>query len=114
LVLVPGAADTCVGGIRRMDIVLADVANLYGAEVHLSFDKDRLQAVDEMGEAATQVISGPFLDPAQGLLGANAVDNEFGLIDYAVSLKNPAPPAFGTGVLGTVYFKAVATGRSEV
>jgi hypothetical protein len=97
-----------------MDIVVADVANLYGAEVHLLFDRDRLKAEDENGEDATAVEPGPFLDPARGLVGANYVDNEFGLVDYAVSLRDPAAPAFGTGVLGTVLFRATATGRAEV
>jgi hypothetical protein len=114
VLLVPGAAELCVGAVRPMDIVVADVANLYGAEVHLLFDKDRLAAVDENGADATAVEPGPFLDPAQGLVGANYVDNEFGLIDYAISLRDPAPPAFGTGVLGTVTFRATAAGRAEV
>jgi hypothetical protein len=114
VLLVPGVTNVCRGGTQRMDIVLADVANLYGAELHLSFDKARLKAVDENGEPATQVLAGPMLDPRRGLVGANAVDNAFGLIDYAVSLKDPALPAFGTGRLGRVYFEAVAEGRAEI
>jgi len=114
LALVPGHADLCVGGLRRMDIVLADVANVYAAEVHLAFDKDRLEAVDESGRAATQITPGAFLDPAKGILAANAVDNEYGLIDYAVTLRDPAEPAFGTGVLGSVWFKPRAAGEAKV
>jgi hypothetical protein len=104
----------CENKIFRMDIVVADVADLYGAEVHATFDPALLEAVDELGNPVYEVVPGPFLDPDNGLIGMNSVDNGGGYIDYAISLRDPAPSAFGGGILATVYFRGKATGSAAV
>jgi hypothetical protein len=110
----PPEGNICLDKIFRLDIVIADVANLYGAEVHLTFDSARLEVVDAAGNPTYEIVPGPFLDPTQGLIGMNSADNVGGYIDYAISLRDPAPPAFGTGVLATVYFRPKATGTTTV
>lgn len=112
VVLDPVGGSFCQGKILRLNTVIADVANLYGAEVHMQYDTSRLEVVDEAGNPAYEVVPGPFLDPASGLIGLNAAGG--GYIDYAISLKDPALPAFGGGVLATVYFRATGTGRADV
>jgi hypothetical protein len=114
LLLVPPEASFCTDDVFRMDIVVSDVANLYGAEVYLTFDPTMLEVVDASGDPTFEIEPGPFLDPALGLVGLNSADNVGGFIDYAVSLRDPAPPAFGTGVLATVYFRPKATGTTTV
>jgi len=110
----PPEGPVCLDDIFRMDIVVSDVANLYGAEVYLTFDPAMLEVVDAAGDPAFEIEPGPFLDPAQGILGLNSADNVGGFIDYAVSLKDPATPAFDFGVLATVYFRPKATGTTTV
>ncbi len=83
VLLVPPEADFCTDDIFRMDIVVSDVANLYGAEVHLSFDPALLEVVDAAGNSTFEIGPGPFLDPAQGILGLNSAANVGGFIDYA-------------------------------
>ena len=114
VILDPVGGSFCQDKVFRMDIVVADVADLYGAEVHATFDPTRLEAVDQQGSPVYEVEPGPLLDPANGLIGANSVDNSGGYIDYAISLKDPASSAFGGGVLATVYFRAKATGSATV
>ena len=114
VILDPVGGSFCQSKIFRMDIVLADVADLYGAEVHATFDPALLEAVDAQGTPVYEVVPGPFLDPDNGLIGVNSVDNAGGYIDYAISLRDPAPSAFGGGVLATVYFRGKATGSAAV
>ena len=112
VVLDPASGSFCQEKTFRMDIVVADVADLYGAEVHAHYDPALLEVVDEQGNPAYALVPGPFLDPANGLIGMNSAGG--GYLDYAVSLKDPAPSAFGGGVLATVYFRAKAAGSAAV
>jgi hypothetical protein len=114
VILDPVGGSVCENKIFRLDIVVADVADLYGAEVHATFDPALLEAVDEQGTPVYEVVPGPFLDPDNGLIGVNSVDNAGGYIDYAISLRDPEPSAFGGGVLATVYFRGKATGSAAV
>ncbi|MFQ5459155.1 MAG: hypothetical protein ACE5EL_00010 [Anaerolineae bacterium] len=114
VLVLPVPAASCQGDVLRSDIVVADVANLYGAEVHLSFPPDLVEAVDDNNAPTQQLTPGDFLDPSQGLVGANFVDNALGLIDYAVSLRDPAAAAFGSGVLASVYFRTEAVGNVDI
>jgi len=114
VILHPAQGTFCDDSIFRMDIVIADVADLYGAEIHAQFDPDALEAVDEYGEPIYELTPGPLLDPADGLIGVNSVDNVGGYIDYAISLRDPAPSAYGGGVLATLYFQAEGTGNTAV
>jgi hypothetical protein len=114
VILNPVTGTFCDDKIFKMEIVVADVADLYGAEIHAQFDPAMLEAVDEYGDPVTELEPGSFLDPANGLIGVNSVDNVGGYIDYAISLRDPAPSAFGGGILASVYFRAKGTGNAVV
>jgi hypothetical protein len=60
-----------------------------------------------------QVRPGEFLDPAQGFVAANEVDNETGEILYGITLLSPASPANGSDALVWIDFVALTVGRSE-
>jgi hypothetical protein len=92
------------------------LSNLYAAEAHLSFDKERLQVVDPAsGQPANHIQPGALLTPsdAAGLV-KNQADNSAGTIDYAVTLTHPDVPVPGSGTLATISFKAVAQGTATV
>jgi hypothetical protein len=114
VVLSPATGAYCSDKVFRMDIVVADVVDLYGAEVHAQFNPSMLEAVDEQGNPVYEVVPGSLLDPANGLIGINSVDNVGGYIDYAISLMDPAQSVSGGGILATVYFRAKTTGSTTV
>ncbi len=116
VVLDPPRKGACNSSVVPLDIVVSDVANLYGAEVHLSFDPQHLEVVDATRAVTSVITPGPFPDPGEGrrLVAQNHVDNAQGTIDYAVTLLHPAPAAFGDGVLARVLFRVKQGGITPV
>ncbi len=94
-------------------ISLSGVDDLYGAEVHLTFDAELLQAIDmETDSEGVQVAKGDLL--AVDYVVINRVDNAAGAIDYAVSQMPPSEGVSGTGTLMRVRFRTVAAGTAGV
>ena len=88
---------------------------IYGAESHFIFDPDLLEVVDaDEAIPGVQLLSGHFLNPEQGFILQNQADNETGVIDYALTLLNPAPPAEGSGLFFTITFRAKAAGAADL
>jgi|GEM_PF-5867588 len=112
----PPRKGACKSSVVPMDITVSDVNNLYGAEVHLSFDPTKLEVVDANRAVTDVIIPGPFPDPGEGrrLVAQNFADNTNGTIDYAVTLLHPAPAAFGDGVLARILFHVKEPGPSAV
>ena len=112
----PPRTGACKSSVVPVDITVSDVNNLYGAEVHLSFDPAKLEVVDATRAVTDVIIPGPFPDPGEGqrLIAQNYADNTAGTIDYAVTLLHPAPAAFGEGVLARILFHVKEPGASVV
>ena len=96
-----------------VQIWINDVADLYGADVRLTFDPALVEVVDADGGASgVQIADGGFL---QNIFTAvNEADNTLGTIEYAVTQLNPQPPANGSGVLAVITFRAKAVGSSPL
>ena len=76
-----------------VDIVLDDVVDLYGAEVHLTFDPAVLQVQDADSNApGEQIAPGEEFSKGRGFVALNRFDNQRGTIDLAATLVNPAEP----------------------
>jgi hypothetical protein len=98
-----------------VDIRIEDVAGLYGAEFKLSYDPTKLEVQDaDLERPGIQIQPGTFPDPSQGFPGQNSVDEETGMIEYAVTLIHPAPPLDGSGVLARITFQAIGSGESPL
>jgi len=111
----PPSQEIDLGETATVDIRIEDVDGLYGAEVELSYDPTRLEVQDaDLERPGIQIQPGTFPDPSQGFAGQNSVDEEAGIIKYAVTLKRPAPPVNGSGVLATITFRAIREGESRL
>lgn len=101
----PQATQLRVGDTTTVDLMLTDVAGLYGAEIHLRFDPEALQVVDAAPDTdGIQLEPGTF--PAPDFVVQNVADNGTGTIDYAVTQLPPSKPGEGSGVIARITFKA--------
>lgn len=113
--VVPASQYLTVGGVTTVDIRIEDVANLYGADVRLSFDPAKLQVQDADPTASgIQIQAGTFPHPSQGYIVQNTADNAAGTMTYAIALLAPAAPVSGNGVLAKITFQAVGEGTSSI
>lgn len=98
-----------------VDIVIENVARLYGVEVHLVFDPAVLQVQDaDPNMPGEQIAPGSPFRQGSSFVPLNRVDNKAGTIDFAVALLNPAPPLQGRVVVATFHVTAVKAGVAEV
>lgn len=96
-----------------ISIRVEGVQDLYGVEFHLAFDPDVVEVVDaDTSKPGVQIQPGDWLQDI--FIAVNAADNATGKIDYAVTLLNPAPPVSGSGIVGTITFKAKSDGVSSL
>jgi len=101
----PAAQSVEAGQQATVQVMIEDVSNLYGAEVHLSFDPTLLNV--------SSITPGAFPDPASGSVVSD-YDNAAGTVYYAITLLAPAPAVDGSGVLCDVTFNALTEGISPV
>ena len=113
VVIKPPSGEVAVGATTTVDIYIEDVTNLYGAEVHLTFDPALLEVADaDPGMAGVQIQAGTFLNPY--FPAQNIVDQAAGKIDFAISQGPNDQPVSGSGVLATVTFQGKAAGTSAI
>ena len=112
----PPSQSVDVNQTVTVEIKVDSVTNLYGVDVRLTFDAAKLEALDADGNAANgvQIAPGSFLDPAQGFLAQNVVDNATGKVQYVFALMAPATARSGTGVLASITFRAKAEGNALI
>ena len=101
----PAAAATPVGGTITLNTnINTGVNKVIGTELYIKYNPSIL-------EATNIVPGGFFLNPEESY---KTIDNNQGLITYALHLPTSAFPKTGTGVLAKVTFKAKAVGSSTV
>jgi LysM repeat protein len=109
----PATSEVAVGSTTTVDIRIENVADMYGAEVHLNFDPALLEVVDADADMdGVQIQSGAFLSP--DFVAQNNVDQAAGQINYAIAQMSPNQPVSGSGVLATVTFRGEVAGTSVV
>ncbi len=97
----------------EVPVIVGNVADLYAVDVEIRFDPAVLQVEDASpNQEGTQVGLGTFLDA--GLILYNQVDNDQGLIRFAMTQVNPSEPKSGEGVLLVLYFVAQSEGDSTL
>lgn len=102
----PEATQLKVGDTTTVDLVLADVRGLYGAEIHLRFDPEALRVIDAAPDTdGVQLEPGTL--PAPDFVVQNEADNDTGSIDYAVTQLPPSKPGEGSGVIARITFQAI-------
>jgi hypothetical protein len=104
-----------VGETAAMEVRVKGAPEIYGADVHLTFDPAILEVLGADGEASEpKLIPGEFIAFEKSFVLQNSVDNEAGTIDYALALLNPAPAVDGDGLLLSVLFLAKAEGETTI
>jgi hypothetical protein len=103
-----------IGAPVSFTIFLEDVADLYGADVRLSFDPAIVQVVDaNPGKGGTQI---EMLDEFLSLdyILRDRADNVAGTIWYANTQVNPSPPVAGSGALARVTLQPLTAGSFDM
>lgn len=113
---VPSTTTPKVGDTVNVDIRIENVSNMYGAEVHVAFDRTRLEVLDDdPAQAGIQILPGSFFpksDPSYVVV--NQADNAAGTIDFAITLLAPESPLNGSGTLATIRFAANTEGTAAL
>jgi LysM repeat protein len=113
VVIDPPSREVAVGATTTVDIRIENVSDLFGAEVHLTFDPALLEGVDaDAGTTGVQIQPGGF--PSPDFTAQNQVDQAAGKIDFAISQMAPHGAVSGSGVLATITFKGKAVGTSPI
>lgn len=97
----------------EVPVIVRDVVELYAVDIEIRFDPAVLQVQDAApNQTGIQVGLGTFLDA--GLILYNQVDNDEGLIRFAMTQVNPSEPKSGEGIVLVLYFAAQAEGDSAL
>jgi hypothetical protein len=107
----PPSLQVGLGASAEVAVEVVDVQELYGFELQLVFDPHVIVVVDaDPGRDGIQVRPGDFLDP--GFIAVNRVDNESGVIEFAMTQLNPSEPASGSGRLVNFLVRGMRAGAS--
>jgi hypothetical protein len=111
--VVPEDADIKSGETTQIAVNIRQVENLYGVEVHINFDADRLVVIDaDPEEGGVQVMPGHF--PQPDFIAQNQVDGTSGTLDYAVAQMPPHEAVNGDGTLFTFDVQGKAPGEADI
>jgi hypothetical protein len=92
----------------EVELVVQDAAELYGVDVVLAYDTDRLELVDQDdAEPGTQIRPGAMWTEHESFIARNASDTDRGEIRFAASLVRPEEPLAGTARVATVTFRVL-------
>jgi len=109
----PATLELAPGEEGMLHVRVENVAQLVGAEVHLTFDPVLLEVVDaDPASEGAQVSHGDFLSP--DFVVQNVADPAAGTVDYAIVCIPVSKAVSGSGVLTHVAFRALAEGETRV
>ncbi|MCS7261144.1 MAG: hypothetical protein NZ765_10245 [Anaerolineae bacterium] len=98
-----------------LNLMVADVVDLYGVDVQLRYDPSQLRVEDANPRLeGIQIAPGLLLAADERFIVTNRVDLSTGLISFAATLLGPAPPVSGEGVLATIAFQLLGHGPYSV
>jgi Cohesin domain len=111
----PPSQTVHLGDAAQVDILVNNVANLYGAEIHLTFDQTIVFAQGtDPATTKVQVALGPLLTSGDYFVAVNSGDNMKGRIDVGLTELNPTAPVSGSGAVIQVTFRAHAVGTTNI
>ncbi|MBN1640434.1 MAG: hypothetical protein JXA09_04290 [Anaerolineae bacterium] len=112
----PSDSSVEVGDTVIVDLMVDDAQDLYGAEVHVAFDKARLQVLDDDPvESGIQILPGDLFPKSNpSYIAVNQADNAAGTVDFAITLLAPELPVTGSGTLASIRFAARMEGTAQL
>jgi hypothetical protein len=94
-----------------VNIMLAEMQDLYTADIQLRYDPTQLKVRDENPRLeGVQITPGPLLASDARFVATNRADLESGQIDFVFTLLKPATPLNGEGILATIAFEVLDSG----
>ncbi len=87
-----------------VNVYVSEAVGVYGGSFKLSYDPQALEVVLTDSRA---VAPGTFFGGQSGFTLKNSADAQTGVIEYALTLTQPAEPVSGQGQIGTVVFRAL-------
>jgi len=99
------------GDTFTVTIQVGNATGVYGGSIRLTYDP---LALEPITTDAGVVTPGDFFGNQPGFTLKNVADGATGTIEYAMTLRQPAEPVTGSGVLGTIQFQALQSGPAEI
>ena len=98
-----------------VNVYVANIVDLYGAEVQLRYDPTQLNVRDDNRRLeGVQISPGQLIAANDRFVVTNAANPQTGLINFVFTLLKPAQPISGEGVLATVVFEITGDGPFSV
>ncbi len=103
--LSPGTLQVQPGQEFTVTVNVADAVGVYGGSFKLAYDPQVLEVVISDNRVIT---AGDLFEGRPSFTLKNSANAQEGVIEYALTLTQPAEPVTGAGVLGTVTFRALS------
>jgi hypothetical protein len=97
-------AEAVAGQEFTVSIRVTGASQVYGSSFQLAFDPTAFEIVLVNEKVVT---TGEFFNDGPSFALKNTVDATSGVIDFALTLTQPALPVTGDGVIGTLRFRAL-------
>ena len=109
----PSSIQLSLGGTGTVSIIVQDVVNFHGLQLHMTFDPVKLDVLDaDPLTPGTQVAPGALLMNPEWMVYQNVVDNGAGTIDVIAFLTDVEDSWDGSDTLVQITFLGVAPGTS--
>jgi len=105
----PPSVNKSVGETFTIDVVVADVANLYGVDIQFKWDPSILEYVSHIAKIPVETYPDGILHEP-GMFVMDDVDAVAGTYRVAYASMNPAPPFDGAGTIFEIAFHAKTNG----
>ncbi len=102
--LSPDVEEVLAGETVTLGINVSQAEGVYGTSFKLAYDPTAFEVVPTENKP---VVPGEFFADEPGFALRNVNDPQAGVIEYALTLMQPAQPVTGDGILGTVTLKAL-------
>jgi subtilisin family serine protease len=115
LAVTPAELRIPAGGTATTAVQVDGVSDLYSAGFRLTFDPDVVQVVDvDPDTPGGQIAVGELFEGRGGFVARNQVDNAAGVVDFSVSLHEPAAPIEGAGAVAAITWQGQDAGQSAL
>ncbi|MFQ5857078.1 MAG: cohesin domain-containing protein [Anaerolineae bacterium] len=99
---------------QQWDLHVANVHNLYGVGITLTFDPSVVEVIDADPERpGVQITPGPLFSTQPHFVAYNRVTvnqiNDAGIIEFVATLLNPAEAVYGSGIIATVHYQPIGS-----